>query len=92
MPEILKNQCCFCGRAIEGETPRQIVLPLDDGGSQGLSCHEGMSSARITSLGATWILSGVSEWTIVAAEHHSPADRGLALLALRPLTVIVRRH
>jgi len=40
MPEILKNQCCFCGRSIELEKPRPLVLPLDDGGSQELYCHE----------------------------------------------------
>lgn len=32
--------CCFCGHPIEGETPRVLVLEVDDGGSQELSCHE----------------------------------------------------
>jgi len=33
--------CCFCGESVEGGEPREIVLPLEDGGSQHLLCHDG---------------------------------------------------
>lgn len=33
-------QCCFCGRAVEGEEPRMLSLEVDDGGAQELWCHE----------------------------------------------------
>jgi hypothetical protein len=35
-----KFVCCFCAETIGGEEPRLIVLPLEDGGSQNLYCHE----------------------------------------------------
>ncbi len=35
-------QCCFCGRPIEekGHDPVTLNIPLDDGGTQQLACHE----------------------------------------------------
>ena len=33
-------QCCFCGQAIEGEKPKQVVLLLDNDARQGLYCHD----------------------------------------------------
>jgi hypothetical protein len=35
-------QCCFCGHPIEekGHDPVTLNIPLDDGGTQQLPCHE----------------------------------------------------
>jgi len=39
MPSNLDYQCCFCGEAIEGSRLVELLLPLEDGGTQTLYTH-----------------------------------------------------